>query len=325
MRFLRGGARRHAFLAALVGLALLATACGGSGGGDTDADTQVGDGGEATEQSVERGEVVVGSTNFDEQEIVASMYAAVLEQAGYSVERRFQLGAREVVLPALENGDIDLYPEYVGTALEFLNGGAGEATPDTEETTEKLREEFAERGVEVLEPAPAQDKNGLVVTPETAQENDLETVSDLEPVAGDLVFGGPPECPERPLCLQGYEKVYGLEFAEFRPLDAGGPVTTAALENGDIDVALMFTTDGLIAEKDWILLEEDKDLQPAENIVPVIREDVVNDEITQLLDEVSAQLTTEEVTELVRRVRVDAEDPADVAEDWLSTNGFLEG
>jgi osmoprotectant transport system substrate-binding protein len=253
------------------------------------------------------------------------MYAAVLEDAGYEVERKFQLGAREIVLPALEKGDIDLYPEYVGTALEFLNGGKGEATPDTEETTEKLRVAFEEKGVEVLEPAPAQDKNGLVVTPETAEEHSLTTVSDLEPVAGDLIFGGPPECPERPLCLAGYEEVYGLSFSEFRPLDAGGPVTTAALEKGDIDVALMFTTDGLIAEKDWILLEEDKELQPAENIVPVIRSEANNEEIPELLNAVSEKLTTEEVTELVRQVRVDAAEPADVAETWLTDNGLLEG
>jgi osmoprotectant transport system substrate-binding protein len=319
MRFMRGSARRHVWLPAIIGLALLAAACGGGAGTDADGDADGGTEG----AEVERGAVIVGSTNFDEQEIVASMYAAVLEDAGYDVERRFQLGAREIVLPALENGDIDLYPEYVGTALEFLNGGAGEATPNTEETTERLRELFAEKGVEVLEPAPAQDKNGLVVTPETAEENDLTTVSDLEPVAGDLVFGGPPECPERPLCLQGYEEVYGLSFAEFRPLDAGGPVTTAALENGDIDVALMFTTDGLIAEKQWVLLEEDEELQPAENIVPAIREDVLTDEIRTLLDEVSAQLTTEEVTELVRQVRVDAQDPADVAETWLADKGLI--
>ena len=320
MRFMRGSARRHNWLPAIIGLALLAAACGG--GASTDADGGASEGGsEAAE--VERGAITVGSTNFDEQEIVASVYATVLENAGYEVERRFQLGAREVVLPALENGDIDLYPEYVGTALEFLNGGAGEASPDTEETTEKLRERFAEKDIAVLEPAPAQDKNGLVVTPETAEEHGLSTVSDLEPVAGDLVFGGPPECPERPLCLQGYQDVYGLEFAEFRPLDAGGPVTTAALENGDIDVALMFTTDGLIAEKDWVLLEEDEALQPAENIVPVIREEVLNDEIASLLNEVSAQLTTEEVTELVRQVRVDAQDPAEVAEQWLSDKGLL--
>jgi osmoprotectant transport system substrate-binding protein len=272
---------------------------------------------------VARGTVVIGSTDFSEQEIVASMYALVLEQAGYTAERRFGLGSREVVLPALEQGDIDLYPEYVGTALEFLTGGAGEATTDTAETTRRLREEFAQRGVAVLEPTPAEDKNGLVVTQETADRHELETVSDLEPVAGELVFGGPPECPQRPLCLPGYEAVYGLQFATFRALDASGPVTWAALEGGDIDVALMFTTQGIISERGWVLLEEDRELQPAENIVPVIREAVLTDEIERLLDEVSAGLTTEAVTELNKRVDVDGEEPEAVAEDWLREEGLI--
>lgn len=301
MRFIRKSVHRSRWIP-FAALVMLASACGGGSDGE---------------------EVVVGSTNFDEQEIVASIYAQALEDAGVPVETRFQLGAREVVLPALESGEIDLYPEYVGTALEFLTGGEGLATADTEETTELLREEFAEMGVTVLEPAPAEDKNGLVVTPETAEEYDLEAVSDLEGVADELVFGGPPECPQRPLCLPGYEETYGLDFADFRSLDAGGPLTTAALENGDIDVALMFTTDGLIAEKGWVLLEDDKQLQPAENIVPVIRDEVLTDEIRSVLNEVSAQLTTEAVTELVRKVRVDGQDPQAVAEQWLTDNDLI--
>ncbi|HUH07847.1 MAG TPA: ABC transporter substrate-binding protein, partial [Egibacteraceae bacterium] len=282
---------------AMLALVLLAVACGQEPGESA--------GGE----DVERGPVVVGSTNFDEQEIIASMYAAVLEQAGYGVERRFQLGSREVVLPALTGGEIDVYPEYLGTALGFVTGGAVEPTTDSEETAGLLREAFAEDGVEVLEPAPAEDKNGLVVTPETAEEHGLETTSDLEPIAGELVLGGPPECPTRPLCLLGFQETYNLQFADFRSLDPGGPLTVAALENGDIDVALMFTTDGIIAENGWVLLEDDKSLQPVENITPVIRDEVANDEIRSLLNEVSAQLTTEEVTELVRRVRSDGEEP----------------
>lgn len=271
------------------------------------------------------GELVVGSTNFDEQELVAEMYALALEQAGFDVERRYQLGSREVVLPALEAGEIDVYPEYVGTALEFLTDGAGEATADTEATTELLREAFAERGVDVLEPAEAQDKNALVVTPETAEEHGLEAVSDLADVADQLVLGGPPECPERPLCLPGYEETYGLDFAEFRALDAGGPITAEALEQGEIDVALLFTTDGVIAANDWVLLEDDEGLQPAENIVPVIRAEVNDDAATAALDSVSEVLTTEAVTEMIRRIRLDAEDPADVAHEFLVDEGVLEG
>jgi osmoprotectant transport system substrate-binding protein len=303
--------------AALAPLLLLAVACGG-GGGEQAAPAQGGD------AEAERGPVVVGSTNFTEQQIVANMYADVLGAAGYDVEERFQLGSREVVLPALESGDIDLYPEYVGTALEFLNGGAGQATSDTAQTTELLSTAFEERGVSVLEPAEAQDKNALVVTRETATQHNLQTVSDLKAVAGELVLGGPPECPTRPLCLPGYEQTYGLDFAEFRALDAGGPLTQTALANGDIDVALMFTTQGVIAENDWVALEDDQGLQPAENVVPVIRTEILTPEIEELLGGVSAALTTEELTELNRRVDVDGEDPAVVAEEWLREKGLLE-
>ena len=283
---------------------LLVGACGGSGG--------------------EGGTITVGSTDFSEQLIVAEMYRGALEAAGLEAEASYNLGAREIVEPALEEGEIDLYPEYVGTALEFLNGGAGEATADTAATTEKLREAFADKDIEVLEPAEAQDKNAIVVTPELAEEHSLTTISDLEAVAPELVFGGPPECPERPLCLQGLEGTYGLAFKEFRALDAGGPLTVAALEDGEIDVALMFSTQGIIADKGWVTLEDDKGLQPAENIVPVIRSEAVTDEVTEVLNAVSAKLTTEEMTELNRRVDVDKEDPETVAGEWLAENGFTE-
>ena len=272
----------------------------------------------------ERGTVIVGSTNFAEQEIVASMYAAVLEDAGYTVDRRFQLGSREVVFPALQNGEIDLIPEYVGTLLEFVSGGAGLATSDTQESIELLREELGDDLV-VLEPAEAQDKNALVVTQETADELGLESVSDLQGQAGDLVLGGPPECPQRPLCLPGYEETYGLDFGEFRALDAGGPLTVSALQAGDIDVALMFSTQGVINANDWVLLEDDQGLQPAENLVPVIRAEVLTDEIRSLLNEVSAALTTEALTELNRRVDVDGEAPADAAQAFLQEQGLVGG
>ena len=310
-------------------LLLLAGACAtGDGGGladqpdeDTTASEGASDGSSAQDPG---GPVTVGSTDFSEQLIVAEMYRGALEAKGIEAEAAYNLGSREIVEPALENGEIDLYPEYVGTALEFLNGGAGEATSDTEATTEKLREAFAEKNIEVLEPAEAQDKNAIVVTRQTADELGLATVSDLKEEAGDLVFGGPPECPERPLCLLGLEETYGLDFKEFRSLDAGGPLTVAALEDGKIDVALMFTTQGIIADKGWVILEDDQRLQPAENIVPVIRADKLTPTIEETLNAVSAKLTTEEVTELNRRVDVDKEDFETVAAEWLSENGFTE-
>jgi osmoprotectant transport system substrate-binding protein len=301
-------------LAATAATALLISACGGDGGDEG-----------AAGDETERGTIVVGSADFDENEIVAAMYTAVLEDAGYTVETNYAFGNRETYFAALESGELDLVPEYVGTAVEFLTSGAGEATGDTEETTERLRELVAEQGLEVLEPADAENKNGFVVTQETAEEHSLAAVSDLEPVAGELTLGGPPECPERPLCIIGLREVYGVEFGTFQPLDVGGPVTVRALEGGDIDVALLFTTDESIGINDWVLLDDDQDLQPAENLAPVIRQEVLDDEIRSLLDAVSAELTTEELTELNRRVRFDGEDPADVAEAWLDEKGLLAG
>lgn len=270
-----------------------------------------------------QGSLVVGSTNFDEQELIAEMYAQALEQAGFTVERRYQLGSREIVLPALTSGEIDVYPEYAATAVEFLNQGAGEASGDPEETTDRLRELFAEQGVDVLQPSAAQDQNTIVVTQETADELGLETVSDLAPVAGELVFGGPPECPDRPFCLPGYADVYGIEFAEFRALDAGGQITVQALASGEIDVALLFSTDPVIQEMGWVILEDDMQLQAADNIVPVIRQEVNNEVATAALDAVSAALTTEGVTEAVGRIR--AGEPVDaVATDYLTETAVLQ-
>jgi osmoprotectant transport system substrate-binding protein len=312
-------------LAALGAMLLLLAACNGGGG------TDPGDGGTeggATEEGGDpaaAGTITIGSADFDENVIVAAMYASALEDAGYDVERRFSFGNREAYFGALEAGELDLVPEYVGTAVEFLNAGAGEATGDVDATTERLRELVADADLEVLEPADAQNSNGFVVTQETAAQYDLATLSDLEPVAGELTLGGPPECPERPLCALGLRDVYGVEFGEFQPLDVGGPVTVQALDSGEIDVALLFTTDESIRINDWVLLEDDQGLQPAENLVPVISAEVVDDTIRERLNAISAELTTEELTELNRRVRFDGEDPEDVADAWLEEKGLLGG
>lgn len=304
----------------LAAVALLLAACGDDSD-DAAGDDAGDDVGDDAGDDVERGSLTIGSVDFDENVIVASMYAEVLEAAGYDVERRFQLGTREVVLPSLSNGELDIIPDYIGSSAEFLE--VGTATTDTEETAEALRELLADDGIVVLEPAPAQNTNALVVTRETAEEFDLETTSDLAAVGDQLVLGGPPECPERPLCLIGFEETYGIEFADFQPTDAGGSVTVEALEDGDIDVALLFSTDESIRANDWVVLEDDQNLQPVENIAPLVREDSLNDEIRDLLNDLSAALTTSEITELNRQVRLDGEDPEDVAATWVDEQGLL--
>jgi osmoprotectant transport system substrate-binding protein len=309
------------YIAFFVVLAVVAAGCGGYDDDDAGS-SPTGDASEESSETEECGAVTVGSTNFSEQFIVASMYAQVLEAAGCEVDVQSNLGAREVVFPALEAGEIDLVAEYIGTLLEFLNEGAGEATSDADASLELLQGYLDETEMTALEPSEAQDRNALAVTQETADEYDLTTVSDLQAVAGELVMGGPPECPERPLCLQGYEDVYGLAFAEFKPLDAGGPLTFEALSSGDIDVALVFSTQGQLADG-LVVLEEDMELQPAENVLPVIRNDVLNDTVMAALAEVSAVLTTDDLIALNSRVDIDLEDPEDVARSYLEEKGLL--
>ncbi|HEU5112447.1 MAG TPA: ABC transporter substrate-binding protein [Acidimicrobiia bacterium] len=297
---------------AILGLALVATACGSGDGAEDDT-------------APEGDPIRIASFNFNESVIVAEIYAQGLEANGYTVERQLNLGNREVVKPALEGGDIDLVPEYTGSVGGFLEV---EQSADEDTMWESARTAFEELGVTLLAYSPAQDKNAYVVTGETAEEFGLTTVSDLQPVAGELVFGGPPECPERPLCLPGLQEVYGLEFAEFVPLDAGGPITVAALEGGEIDVGLLFTTSGVIAANEWVSLEDDMGLNPAENVVPAIRTEVVDaygDDLVALLDSYSEALTTEDLTAMNARADLEQEDPALIAEEWLNENGFIEG
>jgi osmoprotectant transport system substrate-binding protein len=303
------GFRSTALGAALLALALVASACadeeapGGGGGGGAKAS------------------LTVGADNFAEAEIVAEMYAQVLENAGYDVSREFGT-TRETRIPAMEGGEIDLAPEYLATLLLFLDPNA-EASSDAEAVAGDLSPLLEEKGLTTLEASAAIDTNAFVVTEATAQEHGLASVSDLKPVAGDLTLGGPPECPERPFCIPGLKEVYGIEFGEFVPLDAGGPLTVEALDKGEIDVGLLFSTQSVIADKGWVLLEDDMHLQAADNITPLIRSDLVNDEVTQLLNGVSATLTTENMTELNGRVEIDGDDPSTVAEEFLTEQGLL--
>jgi osmoprotectant transport system substrate-binding protein len=320
-------------LALVLTLALVAAACGDDDDDTSDAttasaaETSAGATSETTGGAaapVDGPAVVVGSFNFPESELLGELYGQALEAQGITVERRAALGNREVVQPALENGEINLVAEYAATSLEFLNGAAGEATSDPAETVDLLNAVLADTGLVALEPSPAQDQNGFVVTPETAEEHSLTTLSDLAEVSGDLVLGAPPECEIRPFCAVGLEETYGIEFAEIRSLDAGGPLTVQALEGGQIDVGLLFTSDAVIVDKGWVLLEDDKGLQLADNVVPVVSQELVDAygaTLTDTLNAVSAALDTAGLTELNSQV-AGGQDTADVAANWLAENGL---
>jgi osmoprotectant transport system substrate-binding protein len=275
--------------------------------------------------------VRIGSTNFTEQSILAELYAQALEANGYRVERRLNLGPREIVEPALESSQIDMYAEYMATLLAFVaktpggsNGPA--ASSDPAATGSTLQSALQPKGIATLDYAPAVDTNGFVVTKATADKYRLTKLSDLAPVASQLVLGGAPECPERPFCLPGLRDTYGLTFKDFKPLDAGGPLTVAALEGNQVDVGLIFTTDAVIATRGFVLLADDKHLQLADNVVPVVRADFLSkapaDFKTQV-NAVSAKLTTEELTGLNKAVSVDRKEPRDVAAAWLRDKGLV--
>lgn len=301
--------------ALLLAVMLLLSACAA----DAPLEEPEADEGDTTE---EPGTITVGSADFPEAVLLGNIAAQALEARGFDVETQLNLGSREIYFPAMQNGDIDVLLDYAGALLSFLTGGTD--STDVDAIMEELRAELEGEDIVVLEPSEAENRNSLVVTQETAEKYDLTTVSDLAPVAGELVMGGPPEYRERRIGLPGLEEVYGIEFAEFRDLDAGGPLTIAALEQGDIDVGALFTTQGIIEEKGWVVLEEDEPLIPAENIIPVVRTEVLTDEVAEVLDEIAAALTTEQLTELNRRMEVDREDPEAVAEDWLTEHGLLD-
>jgi osmoprotectant transport system substrate-binding protein len=267
--------------------------------------------------------IVVGvSGAFAENQLVAEMYAQVLEHAGFTVEREFDLRSREVSQSALESGQIDLKPEYMSSLLLFLDSNA-QASSDPTDVARQVGERLRPKGIPLLAPSPAEDTNQFVANAKTAQEFNLTTLSSLAAVADRLTIGAPPECPLRPFCLPGLRDVYGILFEDFEPLDAGGPQTVAALRSDEVQIALMFSTDPSIEANGFIPLLDDKHLQDAENITPVIRAEKLNDEVRRLLDAVSARLSSDAVTELVGKIVIDGQDVASVATAFLTANGLL--
>ncbi|HEX6580632.1 MAG TPA: ABC transporter substrate-binding protein [Actinomycetota bacterium] len=274
------------------------------------------------------GAIRVAAFGFTESEIVAEVYSQALESKGYPVDPVLKAGPRELVQPALAEGLIDLVPEYSGSALAFLTLGALEGTASTSETHDALTKVVTPSGVIALAPAPAQDANAIVVTQATADRFGLRDVSDLASVDSGLVFGGPPECAQRRLCLGGLEGVYGLVFREFIPLDTGGPLTLQALRSGGIDVALLFTTDPAIVSERLVVLTDDRGLQPSENITPLLRREVLStygEGVVPTLDAVSALLTTSDLRAMIGRV-VGGSTAREVAASWLREHrSALEG
>jgi osmoprotectant transport system substrate-binding protein len=298
-------------LALAIGAALLSVAACGSGGDPLATGSDKGDG--------DSGTITVGSADFTESALLAEIYAGALEAKGVTVKKTLNIGSREAYIPALQDGSIDLIPEYTGVLDQYFNKDASATESDAvyEELKAGLPDTLA-----VLDKSEAEDKDAVVVTKETAEKYSLTSIADLKADAGDLTLGGPPEWKTRPTGVRGLEKLYGVKFKSFRALDAGGPLSVQALKNGQVDAANLFTTDPNIPANDFVVLEDPENLFAAENVVPLITKSKLNDTISQTLNDVSGKLDTQTLAALLKQVVIDKLDAADVAADFLSQHGL---
>ena len=293
-------------LAGLAALAIAATACGST-----------------PSSSASKGSVTVAGFNFAESSIMAELYAQALEHDGYTVTRKLRLGTREVVAPAIKSGQIDLYPGYAATDLEYYNSAAGEASGDVNATVQKLNARLQPLGLEALTPSAAVDQNAFAVTKATAAKYNLTKLSDLAAVGDQLVLGAGPECPKRPFCLPGLQNTYGIHFKDFKALDTDGPATRAAFANGTIQVGLVFSSDSDLNKLGLVVLQDDKHLENADNVVPIIRTKVATDEVKSVLNKISAGLDTKTLVTLNGQVELNHQDPDAVARAFLQQHNFF--
>jgi osmoprotectant transport system substrate-binding protein len=265
--------------------------------------------------------ITVTSFDFPESETLAELYGQAMRQQGYPVAVVARLGSREIVQPALEQGRVDLVLGYLGSALNFMYDKRV-ATADPQATYARLTQALTSRGISLLPYAKAQDRNGFVVTGDLARRRQLERISDLAPIARQLTFGGPPECPDRPLCLKGLQDVYGLQFARFEAMPSR-KTTADALATGEIDLGMLETTDGNLADRDLVQLADDRRLQPAENIAPMLRTEIAaayGPRLVRVLNNLTDQLNTRDLIQMNQRVELEGAKPAAVAADWLGNH-----
>src|SRR5215212_7494964 len=322
--------------AAMVMLLALVLSLGVAGCGDSDDDTTGGSttaessegGGGAIASNPDNGKVslTIGSKNFPEQEILGEIYAQALAAAGYKTKTDLNLGSETVALKTLKSGQISGYPEYASTALTSFFGLEPEEVPsDANGAYEKAKAEFAKEGLTAFPPTPFASANAVGTTTQRADELGLETVSDLEGQSEELTLYGSPECRQRIDCLAGLEKLYGLKFKSFKPVDIGLRYTV--LEKGQADLSILFTTDPqLSAEKDkFVILEDDKEVFPAGNVIFVTKKSVTEEagpDFEKTILQVQEGLDLKVVQELDARVEIEKETPKQAATAYLESAGY---
>ncbi|MEU2928507.1 ABC transporter substrate-binding protein [Streptomyces sp. NPDC007251] len=267
-----------------------------------------------------KGGVTIGTANFTENQVLGYLYAAALRGAGVKTAVRPNLGTREIVIPALRGGDIDLLPEYQGALLNYL---APKATATESGEMQNALAQALPAGLQVLPYGMAEDSDAFVVTRETARKYGLASLADLRKQNGKLVIGAAPEVKKRQVGAVGLKEVYGVEFKEFKSLDSDGPLVKGALKKGDVDVANLFTTDTDIKANDWVVLTDPAHLVPSQHIVPLIADRKADDTVRKALARLGNLLTTAQLTELNRQVDKDKKDPEDVANTYAKQHGLV--
>ena len=296
-------------VAAVAGLSL--TACGGgdplAGGGPAGAP--------AASDTIK-----IGSADFTESQLLAAIYADALQAKGVKVEQTPPIGSRETYIPALKDGSIDLIPEYTGTLLQYFDKSAPQT--EAEDVYAALRKAVP-APLTVLAKSAAEDKDAVVVPRAVAQRYNATSIADLAPHCGELVFGGPPEFQTRPDGIPGIQKTYNCVFKAYKQLDAGGPLTQKALAEGQVQAADVFTTDPSIGDKDLVALTDPKSNFAAQNALPLINSAKATDQVKQVLNAVSAKLTTQILIDLRRKLNAPDKPNTDtVAKQWLAANGL---
>ncbi|MFT6563320.1 MAG: osmoprotectant transport system substrate-binding protein [Actinomycetes bacterium] len=273
---------------------------------------------------------LIGTTNFTESRILGQIYAVALEDAGIPTTVK-ELTTSEIVIPALEKNQLQVMPNYLATFTEYLNldingpqapALAGSSVAKTFAAGQPLA---TEKGLTILNPAAAQDQNAFAVTPEFAKKNNVSNLSELGvwSQSNPVNLGAGPDCPTRPFCQPGLESIYNIKFNSFTALDTGGPLTVQALLQGKINLGLVFSSSGFISAYDLVVLDDDKNLQAADNVIPVINSEASTPAMIDALNGVSSKLTTQDLQALNAKVDIERQDPLDVARGWLQASGLV--
>ena len=319
--------------AALLALALVFAACGGDdeessgggGGGKSAKGTKL----TAIEKNPDNSgkRITVGSKNFTEEFILGEIYAQALEAAGYKVKKQLNLGDSNIALKALKDGQIDGWPDYTAPILEQFFGLEVQQIPATPDAAyAKAKSEFEKQGLTAFQPTPFADANAVGTLKETADKLGLQKVSDLKGKSQDLTLYGSPECRQRVDCLLGLERVYGLKFKKFSPVDIG--LRYSVLDKGQADLSILFTSDAQLAvnQDKYVLLDDDKQIFKAGNLIFITDEDVVKKagpDYEKTIEQVQQGLTLRVMRELNARVDIDKQKPADVAHQYLKESGYI--